>query len=311
MTLPVFPPGRGPNLFILGAPKCGTTSMAAYLQQHPEVAVSDPKETRYYGPYTDVAKMTSEKYCDSMAHKPGARYRCDATPDYLAESGALDRIVQENPDVRHIAMVRDQADLAFSLHQECRLSGSEVIGSFEDAWRACDDRRAGRRVPVTCGDARRLLYDQRAGVGRQLTEALKIIPRERLMIIEMNALRTDMDTVWKALCGFLEIDPRTEVDFTAQNLRKTIRFPILLQISAMAFRIKRRLGIRGGLGVAGAIKAVAAPVARERESLSPELRAELQTFFAEDSRLLEQAMMSGPHLRVVDGKLAGQEAALV
>ncbi|MCA0849965.1 sulfotransferase family protein [Salipiger thiooxidans] len=307
MSSSAFPPGRGPNLFILGAPKCGTTSMAAYLQQHPEVAVSEPKETRYYGPYTDVASMTPEAYCESMAHKPGARYRCDATPAYLSDSGTVARIAAENPDARYIVMVRDQADLAFSLHQEFRLSGSETIADFEEAWRACDARRAGKRVPVTCGDARRLLYDHRASVGKQLAEVLQIIPRERIMIIEMNALRADIAAVWEALCGFLEIEHCTDVDFTAQNLRKTIRFPILLQASAMAFRLKRRLGIRGGMGVGRALKSAAAPVASERESLSPELRAELQTFFAEDSRLLEQAMLSGPHLRVVDGKVAGQD----
>ncbi|MCA0849963.1 sulfotransferase [Salipiger thiooxidans] len=311
MSSSAFPPGRGPNLFILGAPKCGTTSMAAYLQQHPEVAVSEPKETRYYGPYADVASMTPEAYCESMAHKPGARYRCDATPDYLAECGTVARIVEETEQPLYIVMIREQGELAFSLHQEQRLKGIETIADFEEAWRACDARRAGKRVPVTCGDARRLSYDQRASVGRQLSEALQIIPRERIMIIEMGTLRADIAAVWEALCGFLEIEHRTDVDFTAQNLRKTIRFPILLQASAMAFRLKRRLGIRGGLGVAGALKSVAAPVARERESLSPELRAELQTFFAEDSRLLEQAMLSGPHLRVVDGKVTGQEAALV
>jgi hypothetical protein len=305
MSSSAFPPGRGPNLFILGAPKCGTTSMAAYLQQHPEVAVSQPKETNYYGPYAGSPGMSAEAYCESMAHKPGARYRCEATPNYLAVPETVARIAAENPDARYIVMVRDQADLAFSMHQQVRLMGFENIASFEEAWQARDDRRAGKRVPVTCSDARRLVYDQRASVGRQVTDALDVIPRERIIVIEMATLRADIDTVWETLCAFLGIEVQEGVDFTAQNLRKTIRFPIVLQASAVLFRLKRRLGIRGGLGVGRAIKSVAAPVATDRDSLAPELRSELQAFFAEDSRLLETVMLSGPHLRMVDGTVSG------
>ena len=33
-----------PNLFIIGMPKCGTTPLFAYLQKHPDVLMSIPKE---------------------------------------------------------------------------------------------------------------------------------------------------------------------------------------------------------------------------------------------------------------------------
>ena len=37
-----------PNFFILGAPKCGTTAMAVWLSQHPDVYVSPLKEPKYF-----------------------------------------------------------------------------------------------------------------------------------------------------------------------------------------------------------------------------------------------------------------------
>ena len=37
-----------PNLFIIGAAKCGTTSLHHYLDQHPEVSMSEVKEPRYF-----------------------------------------------------------------------------------------------------------------------------------------------------------------------------------------------------------------------------------------------------------------------
>jgi len=40
---------RLPNFLIIGAPKCGTTSLYAYLQQHPQVFMSFPKEPTFFG----------------------------------------------------------------------------------------------------------------------------------------------------------------------------------------------------------------------------------------------------------------------
>jgi hypothetical protein len=38
-----------PNFLIIGAPKCGTTSLYSYLQQHPQVFMSIPKEPTFFG----------------------------------------------------------------------------------------------------------------------------------------------------------------------------------------------------------------------------------------------------------------------
>src|SRR3546814_14677218 len=38
-----------PNLFLVGAAKCGTTAMASYLGQHPEIFFSDPKQQLFFG----------------------------------------------------------------------------------------------------------------------------------------------------------------------------------------------------------------------------------------------------------------------
>src|SRR6267378_2705666 len=40
---------RLPNFLIIGAPKCGTTSLYAYLRQHPQVFMSVPKEPTFFG----------------------------------------------------------------------------------------------------------------------------------------------------------------------------------------------------------------------------------------------------------------------
>ena len=39
---------EGPDFFIVGAPKCGTTAMADYLGQHPEIGMCPRKETHVF-----------------------------------------------------------------------------------------------------------------------------------------------------------------------------------------------------------------------------------------------------------------------
>src|SRR4051794_37024426 len=40
--------GMLPNLLIIGAAKAGTTSLHAYLDQHPDIGMSKPKELFYF-----------------------------------------------------------------------------------------------------------------------------------------------------------------------------------------------------------------------------------------------------------------------
>ena len=39
---------RSPDFFIVGGPKCGTTSLAAWLGEHPKVFMSSYKEPHYF-----------------------------------------------------------------------------------------------------------------------------------------------------------------------------------------------------------------------------------------------------------------------
>lgn len=38
----------GPNFFIVGAPKCGTTAWATYLSNHPDIFVPKAKEPHFF-----------------------------------------------------------------------------------------------------------------------------------------------------------------------------------------------------------------------------------------------------------------------
>ena len=41
-------PARFPDFFLVGAPRCGTTSLSRYLAANPQVCFSRPKEPHYF-----------------------------------------------------------------------------------------------------------------------------------------------------------------------------------------------------------------------------------------------------------------------
>ena len=53
---------KKPNLFIVGAPKCGTTALSEYLRQHPNVFMTNPKEPNFFA--DDMPKRYIAKTID-------------------------------------------------------------------------------------------------------------------------------------------------------------------------------------------------------------------------------------------------------
>jgi hypothetical protein len=98
---------RLPNFVIIGAMKCGTTSLHSYLQEHPEVSVSRRKETNFF-----VAEKGWRRGLDwYLAQFDGRKpVRGEASPNYTkfpVFAGVAARLKQMIPDARLIYIVRE------------------------------------------------------------------------------------------------------------------------------------------------------------------------------------------------------------
>ena len=57
-----------PNFFIIGAPKCGTTSLHNYLKSHSQITMSNPKEPHYFSKDIKNGGIRNiEKYADCFS----------------------------------------------------------------------------------------------------------------------------------------------------------------------------------------------------------------------------------------------------
>jgi hypothetical protein len=206
---------RRPNLFVVGAQKSGTTTLAVMLSSHPRVFMSTPKEPGYlaFGErgYTALDGrgrpahasswvVDSERdYLDLFASAPAdARYLGEASTWYLSEPGVPERLRAFSPDARVIAILRQPADRAYSAFCHARRDGEEPCERFADALAMEDDRD---------GPSHLLRYREMGRYARQLHRYYEQFDPDRILVLFYEDLRDDPETLWRRCCEFLGIDP--------------------------------------------------------------------------------------------------------
>src|SRR2546429_216975 len=107
-----------PTFFIVGAPRCGTSSLASYLDAHPRIFMSKPKEPHHFGRDLEirVRPYASRESYLRLFEGVDADHAGDASVLYLYSSTAPDEILALNPDARIIIMLRDPLEMIPSLH---------------------------------------------------------------------------------------------------------------------------------------------------------------------------------------------------
>jgi hypothetical protein len=218
-----------PNFFIVGAPKCGTTALHAYLAQHPDVFMSDPKEPHFFGADLDFRyrRRPSDAQYRSYFAGAGQRRRIgEASVWYLYSECAANEIGEAVPDARIILMLRDPVEMIPSLHSQFVYNGHEDLG-LADALAAEQERAEGRRIPVHANFPRGLLYRRVATYAPQLARYLDRFGRERVHVIVYDDFKADTAAAYRDTLAFLGVDPDHQPDFAVVNASKRSRNMLL------------------------------------------------------------------------------------
>ena len=284
-----------PNFIIAGAPKCGTTSMWYYLNQHPDVFLTKVKEPNYFcTDFPGVMKYHHLEdymglYCDS---KPTHKIKGEASVSYFFSGSAAANIKQLCPDAKILIMLRNPLELLPSLHSQMYFVGDENIKDFEAAWRIGKDRSRLKPVPDCCRCDYLLDYKELGYLARHLDRYYNIWGKDKIMCVLMDDLKADAPGVVKSVCRFLEIDD-LQVDTTVQNVKKKPRFHFISRFvrkknskttSALVCNFKKAIGAESFN-----IKKTLRELNRKevpRETISAAMRSELVEIYTEDVRKL-------------------------
>ena len=287
---------RRPDLFIIGAPKAGTTSVYEYLLGHPDVFMSRVKEPGYFAP--DVPRRQGP----FVFGKDEARYLAlfdgatqerrigEASTQYLFSRRAPALIREFHSDPKLVAMVRNPVDLMHSMHGQRVSMGVDQVEDFESALAA--DLEPGFGGGTRRDTIRRAgTYRERASLAEQLERWLAVFPRQCLHIIVFEDFRADTPAEFRRLLEFIDVDPSFEPDsFTAHNPRHRERQGMSrVLVRNPLTRWLGRTALPAALGSAGAARALRrvrlsrlSVTHDARQAVDPALRRRLEAELAAD-----------------------------
>ena len=226
---------RRPDFFIVGAPKCATTAMYAYLRAHPQVYLPDVKELHYFGSdfvRRRTPRLSEEEYLAHFVDADGALRVGEASVRYLQSKRAAEEIREFAPDGRIIAMLRDPVEMMHAQHGEHLFLGMDDIADFGEALAAEEERKRGERIPAAANIADSLFYRDSARFAEQLERYFDAFGRDRVHVIIYDDLREDPARAYRETLAFLDVDPTFVPSFDVVNPAKAPRSTVLRDLVA-------------------------------------------------------------------------------
>lgn len=288
--------GPRPDFFIVGAPKCGTTSLNEYLAAHPAIFMA-AKEQHFFG--SDLAdtrsQPTASEYLASFAGSASATRRGEASGWYLRSRLAAEEIHAFDSRAQIIAILRNPVEMLPSYHSQCLWGGWETIQDFGQALAAESDRRNGRRIPgKNGGNPWRLLYRDVVRFYEQIDRYLSVFGKNQVCVLLFEDLVERPAETYKSVLEFLDLDSSFAPDFGILNANKYGRsrlirdaVDVVWRPSPRVRRIARRLvpaqPVRSAI-----VRHVVVPVRQANTRVAPrppieaQLRSRLAAEFAPD-----------------------------
>src|SRR3954452_4522503 len=211
------------DFFVIGAPKCGTTSLWRGMDAHPGIWTPADKERGFFN-----SERRYSRGMPKFVHEvfPGADGEVlgTVTPDYMA-APELDRVVprmaETSPDARLIAILRDPLERAISdFRQELRrgLVLSEDFGEH-------------------IGSDDKVLRTSEYGV--TLTRYLEYFRRDQLLVVFTSEFEESPQSVYDDIFRFLGVKsftPPTDVRLNVGGSAR-VRPEALDEIAEEAMRL--------------------------------------------------------------------------
>jgi GrpB-like predicted nucleotidyltransferase (UPF0157 family) len=235
---------RRPNFFIVGAPRCGTASMYAYLKQHPEIHVSVDKEPHFFG--SDLTPqpgtIREEDLYLQLFAGAGDRPRLgEASVWYLSSQRAPFEIRAFAPAAKIIILLRDPPQMAYSLHSLYTRTGNEDLPGFDAALAAEPERRRGNRIPPGAYFPEGLLYTDAARYAAKVERYFEVFGRENVHCVLFDDFVRDTAAVYRRTLEFLGVDPRFEAELDPRRAGQQIRMMAVRQLRQLPPELMRRI----------------------------------------------------------------------
>ena len=189
------------NCFIVGAAKCGTSSLFSYLAEHEDIFAPTVKEPHFFAP--DVWDRAGSvvrhgvDYLELYSDVCRERVSMDGSTWYLRSQLAPHLIRRYQPDAKIIVMLRNPARMIISLHNHMYRKGSHSFSRFDDFFQDKDLGVLARRMMQFRNDLHRYM---------------NVIDEKHIKIIIFEEFFQNPNDSIKDVFQFLKVSDRLEID---------------------------------------------------------------------------------------------------
>lgn len=201
-------PAASANLFIIGFPRCGTSSVYTHLAAHPAIYGPPVKEPHFYGRVIDAALRESQASAQRARQRyeatydgqeaRTARYRLDGSATYCWHDDAPARILQACPEASILVMLRDPIERAASHHGVALREGAVSEGLLDAIQVDLEREEAGIHA-----------RERFVGAGRYATHLARwqeVFGADRIHVALLEDLRANPRQALAGMARFLNVD---------------------------------------------------------------------------------------------------------
>lgn len=220
-----------PNFLLIGAARSGTTAIARFLEQHPEVFVCDPKEPHFLAlGKSDIEfkgpgdELMMNRVLVRDAEEYGKLFQPERDCKAIGEGSvstlyyheqSIPAIKEHAPTAKMIAVLRNPIERAYSSFMYTTSRGFEPLEDFEQAL----DEEANR---IEQAWHHIWHYTQMGFYTSQLEKFFEQFDRQQMKIVLFDDFQTKPAEVLADLFQFLEVDPTFRPDVNAEVNRSGV-----------------------------------------------------------------------------------------
>ena len=205
-----------PDFLVIGAKRCGTTSLYQHLSEHPCISRSPRdnigffNENYHLGINWYKSLFPTVFYKKKMESKNKQCLFFDVTSTYMEEELTAKNVYEVNPNQKIIVILRNPVDRAYS-HYHVNVKEKSEKRSFEDAIFEEMNRIKSERIIQNKNKNLRVFtpnnihYLKKGFYALQLKSWFKIFPREQILVLSTEEFQEDQNLIYKKIFDFLNI----------------------------------------------------------------------------------------------------------
>ena len=213
-----------PDFLVIGAKRCGTTSLYQHLPEHPCISKSPHDNMGFFNDnfhlgvnwYKSFFPTTFTR--NKIKSKFGGFLAFDVTTKYMEEESTANNVYQTKPNMKIIIILRNPVDRAYSqYHLSVRQTAERR--SFEDVVEENMNRlnkESHEHYEIKPKfSAKEDNYLKKGLYALQLRYWLKIFPRENILIVSTEEFESNQQIIYNKIFEFLNISK-----FEVKNTKK-------------------------------------------------------------------------------------------